>query len=275
MKADAVTHPAGEDSLGVFLAAIARRPLLTAAEEVALAKAIEQGDELAKRRMIESNLRLVVSIAKNYRNLGLPFADLIQEGTVGLNRAVEKFDWRRGYKFSTYATWWIRQAVRRAVSNQARMIRVPVHIGERRHQLAVASSGLTTELGREPSREELAKATGVPLQRVANALDVPEVSASLNQTFGDDEAELLESVSDDSVRDPFELTEESIERRDLLGALEGLPGRQRLIVRRHYGFDGQPWTLEDIASDLGLARERVRQLEQQALVRLDHALRAS
>jgi RNA polymerase primary sigma factor len=264
-----------DDTIGGFLAAITRRPLLTAAEEVALAKAIERGDDLAKRRMIESNLRLVVSIAKNYRNLGLPFADLIQEGTVGLNRAVEKFDWRRGYKFSTYATWWIRQAVRRALSNQARAIRVPVHVGERRHQLAVVASKLSLELGHEPSREELSAATGMPIERVDEAFDIAEVSASLNQTLGDDEIELADFLPDDAARDPLELAEESLQRRELRRALETLPERQRRIVRLRYGFDGGPRTLEEIGGELGLTRERVRQLELQALGRLEGALRSA
>jgi RNA polymerase primary sigma factor len=158
------------DSLQLFLADIGRHKLLTAAEEVMLAKAIERGDLIAKRRMIESNLRLVVSIAKGYRGLGVPFLDLIQEGTLGLNRAVEKFDWRRGYKFSTYATWWIRQSVQRAVANHARTIRVPVHVVERQQKLGRAARRLEVELGREATKEELAEATGLPIQHVDEAL---------------------------------------------------------------------------------------------------------
>jgi RNA polymerase primary sigma factor len=268
-----VESPA-EGSLSAFLSAIARYPLLTAAEEVELAKRIECGDERAKRRMIESNLRLVVSVAKNYRGLGLPFADLIQEGNVGLNRAVEKFDWRRGYKFSTYATWWIRQSVQRALSNSSRTIRIPVHLGERRRQLLTASSRLAGELGREPTREELADATGLPLLRVVEAMDVAEVSSSLNQTLGDAEVELSELMPDDAARDPLELTEEALERRDLLLALAALRPRQRRIIRLHFGFEGAPWTLEEIAADLGLTRERVRQVELQAFGVLARALRS-
>jgi len=158
------------DSLQLFLADVGRHKLLTAAEEVMLAKQIERGEATAKRRMIESNLRLVVSIAKGYRGLGVPFLDLIQEGTLGLNRAVEKFDWRRGYKFSTYATWWIRQSVQRAVANHARTIRVPVHVVERQQKLSRAARRLEVELGREPTKDELAEATGLPMQHVDEAL---------------------------------------------------------------------------------------------------------
>ncbi|HEY2208193.1 MAG TPA: sigma-70 family RNA polymerase sigma factor, partial [Gaiellaceae bacterium] len=179
------------DSLQLFLADVGRHKLLTAAEEVMLAKRIERGDPTAKRHMIESNLRLVVSIAKGYRGLGVPFLDLIQEGTLGLNRAVEKFDWRRGYKFSTYATWWIRQSVQRAVANHARTIRVPVHVVERQQKLSRAARRLEVELGREATKEELAEATGLPMQHVDEALGAANASVSLNQTVGaDDEGEL-------------------------------------------------------------------------------------
>src|SRR6266540_7094613 len=174
------------DSLQLFLADVGRHKLLTASEEVTLAKAIERGDMLAKRRMIESNLRLVVSIAKGYRGLGVPFLDLIQEGTLGLNRAVEKFDWRRGYKFSTYAHWWIRQAVARTIATQAQTIRLPIHVIERRQKLARTARTLAPALGREPSLEELAEATGLPLGHVRQALDCAEAPASLHQAVGPD-----------------------------------------------------------------------------------------
>ncbi|HEY8627497.1 MAG TPA: sigma-70 family RNA polymerase sigma factor, partial [Gaiellaceae bacterium] len=176
--APAATHAlsGSADSLQLFLADVGRHKLLTAHEEVILAKAIERGDPVAKRRMIESNLRLVVSIAKGYRGLGVPFLDLIQEGTLGLNRAVEKFDWRRGYKFSTYATWWIRQSVQRAVANHARTIRVPVHVVERQQKLSRAARRLEVELGREATKEELAEATGLPLQHVEEALSAASAS---------------------------------------------------------------------------------------------------
>jgi RNA polymerase primary sigma factor len=257
------------DSLQLFLADIGRHKLLTAAEEVMLAKAIERGDVTAKRRMIESNLRLVVSIAKGYRGLGVPFLDLIQEGTLGLNRAVEKFDWRRGYKFSTYATWWIRQSVQRAVANHARTIRVPVHVVERQQKLGRAARRLEVELGREATKEELAEATGLPIQHVDEALGAAQASVSLNQTVGaDDEGELGDLFADREAADPFEEAEESLRRQGVRRALDALPERERRILELRFGFDGEPWTLEAIGHELDLTRERVRQLEGQALARL-------
>jgi RNA polymerase primary sigma factor len=238
------------DSLQLFLADVGRHKLLTAAEEVQLAKQIERGDPVAKRRMIESNLRLVVSIAKGYRGLGVPFLDLIQEGTLGLNRAVEKFDWRRGYKFSTYATWWIRQSVQRAVANHARTIRVPVHVVERQQKLGRAARRLEVELGREATKQELAEATGLPIQHVDEALGAAHASVSLNQTVGaDDEGELGDLFADREAADPFDEAEESLRKL-------------------RFGFEGEPWTLEAIGNELDLTRERVRQLEGQALARL-------
>ncbi len=257
------------DSLQLFLADIGRHKLLTAAEEVMLAKAIERGDLTAKRRMIESNLRLVVSIAKGYRGLGVPFLDLIQEGTLGLNRAVEKFDWRRGYKFSTYATWWIRQSVQRAVANHARTIRVPVHVVERQQKLGRAARRLEVELGREATKEELAEATGLPIQHVDEALGAAQASVSLNQTVGaDDEGELGDLFADREAADPFDEAEESLRRQGVRRALDALPERERRILELRFGFDGEPWTLEAIGHELDLTRERVRQLEGQALARL-------
>jgi RNA polymerase primary sigma factor len=257
------------DSLQLFLADVGRHKLLTAAEEVMLAKQIERGDPVSKRRMIESNLRLVVSIAKGYRGLGVPFLDLIQEGTLGLNRAVEKFDWRRGYKFSTYATWWIRQSVQRAVANHARTIRVPVHVVERQQKLSRAARRLEVELGREATKEELAEATGLPMQHVDEALGAAHASVSLNQTVGaDDEGELGDLFADREAADPFDEAEESLRRQGVRRALEALPERERRILELRFGFDGEPWTLEAIGNELDLTRERVRQLEGQALARL-------
>jgi len=257
------------DSLQLFLADVGRHKLLTAAEEVMLAKRIERGDPTAKRRMIESNLRLVVSIAKGYRGLGVPFLDLIQEGTLGLNRAVEKFDWRRGYKFSTYATWWIRQSVQRAVANHARTIRVPVHVVERQQKLSRASRRLEVELGREPTKDELAEATGLPMQHIDEALGAAHASVSLNQTVGaDDEGELGDLFADREAADPFEEAEESLRRQGVRRALDALPERERRILELRFGFAGEPWTLEAIGHELDLTRERVRQLEGQALARL-------
>jgi RNA polymerase primary sigma factor len=262
--------PAGAaDSLQLFLADVGRHKLLNAAEEVQLAKQIERGDLVAKRRMIESNLRLVVSIAKGYRGLGVPFLDLIQEGTLGLNRAVEKFDWRRGFKFSTYATWWIRQSVQRAVANHARTIRVPAHVVERQQKLSRAARRLEVELGREATKEELAEATGLPIQHVDEALGAAHASVSLNQTVGaDDEGELGDLFADREAADPFEEAEESLRKQGVRRALDALPERERRILELRFGFEGEPWTLEAIGHELDLTRERVRQLEGQALSRL-------
>ena len=258
------------DSLQLFLADVGRHKLLTAAQEVQLAKRIERGDPTAKRHMIESNLRLVVSIPKGYRGLGVSFLDLIQEGTLGLNRAVEKFDWRRGYKFSTYATWWIRQSVQRAVANNARTIRVPVHVVERQQKLSRASRRLEVELGREATKEELAEATGLPIQHVDEALGAAHASVSLNQTVGaDDEGELGDLFADREAADPFDEAEESLRRQSIRRALDALPERERRILELRFGFEGEPWTLEAIGHELDLTRERVRQLEGQALKRLE------
>src|SRR5947209_3301331 len=265
----AVAVSGSADSLQLFLADVGRHKLLTAADEVMLAKRIERGDPTAKRRMIESNLRLVVSIAKGYRGLGVPFLDLIQEGTLGLNRAVEKFDWRRGYKFSTYATWWIRQSVQRAVANHARTIRVPVHVVERQQKLSRAARRLEVELGREATKEELAEATGLPMQHIDEALGAANASVSLNQTVGaDDEGELGDLFADREAADPFEEAEESLRRQGVRRALDALPERERRILELRFGFEGEPWTLEAIGNELDLTRERVRQLEGQALARL-------
>src|SRR5215210_8088552 len=257
------------DSLQLFLADVGRHKLLNAAEEVQLAKQIERGDPVAKRTMIESNLRLVVSIAKGYRGLGVPFLDLIQEGTLGLNRAVEKFDWRRGFKFSTYATWWIRQSVQRAVANHARTIRVPVHVVERQQKLSRAARRLEVELGREATKDELAEATGLPIQHVDEALGAAQASVSLNQTVGsDDEGELGDLFADREAADPFDEAEESLRKQGIRKALDALPERERRILELRFGFEGEPWTLEAIGHELDLTRERVRQLEGQALARL-------
>ena len=259
----------GGDNLQLFLADIGRHKLLSAAQEVILAKRVERGDPSAKQQMIESNLRLVVSIAKRYRGLGVPFLDLIQEGTLGLNRAVEKFDWRRGFKFSTYATWWIRQSVQRAVANHARTIRVPVHVVERQQKLSRAARRLEVELGREATKEELAEATGLPLQHVEEAMGAAHASVSLNQSVGaDDEGELGDLFADREAADPFDEAEESLRRQGVRRALDALPERERRILELRFGFEGEPWTLEAIGHELDLTRERVRQLEGQALSRL-------
>src|SRR5579859_1534868 len=223
-----VTHEASgtTDSLTLFMNAAGRYPLLTASEEVMLAKRVERGDGAAKERMINSNLRLVVSIAKRYQGHGLPLADLVQEGVIGLNRAVEKFDWRRGYKFSTYATWWIRQACQRAVANQSATIRVPVHINERRVKLARVANELQTKLGRDATREELAEAAGFSLRHVEEALDAASAPVSLNQAVGsNDDGELGDLFGDPTATDPSEDAADALRRQTVQRALEDLPER--------------------------------------------------
>jgi RNA polymerase primary sigma factor len=253
------------DSLTLLMQSVGRYPLLTAAEEVALAKRIERGDREAKERMINSNLRLVISIAKRYQNRSLPLGDLFQEGVIGLNRAVEKFDWRRGYKFSTYATWWIRQACQRAVSGQSATIRVPTHVHERRVKLGGAASRLEATLGREPTREELAEATGLSLQHVEEALDVAEAPVSLNRTIGSEEdGELGDLFADEQAPDPAAEAADSLRRQEVRRAVSDLPDRERRILELRFGFDTEPASLEQIGKELGITRERVRQLEAQA-----------
>jgi RNA polymerase primary sigma factor len=257
------------DALQLFLREASRHPLLTAAQEVTLAKRIEQGDELAKAEMIQSNLRLVVSIAKNYRNQGLPFLDLIQEGTLGLIRAVEKFDWRRGFKFSTYATWWIRQAVARALADKARTIRMPVHIVERLQKINRAERSLWTQLGREPTLEEVADEASLAPQQIVEVRAAARASASLDAPIGDaDDAVLGDFVAGDEPL-PEETVESQLRRQALMRAVGGLPERERAVVTLRYGIDGnEPQTLEEIGRRLGLTRERVRQIELDSLRRL-------
>jgi len=257
------------DALQLFLREAGRHQLLTAAQEVELAKRIERGDPSAKQRMIQSNLRLVVSIAKNYRNQGLPFLDLIQEGTLGLIRAVEKFDWRRGYKFSTYATWWIRQAVARALADKARTIRMPVHIVERLQKINRAERSLWAQLGREPTLEEIADEASLAPEQVLEVRAAARASTSLDAPVGDDEdATLGDFVAGDEPL-PEDEVDVQLRRQVLLDALLSLPDREREVVTLRYGIDGnEPRTLEEIGRRLGLTRERVRQIELDSLRRL-------
>jgi RNA polymerase primary sigma factor len=256
------------DALQLFLREAGRHPLLTAPQEVELAKRIERGDMAAKQRMIQSNLRLVVSIAKNYRNQGLPFLDLIQEGTLGLIRAVEKFDWRRGYKFSTYATWWIRQAVARALADKARMIRMPVHIVERLHKMNRAERQLWSILGREPTLEEVALEANLPLEQAREVRAVPRAT-SLDAPIGDEEDAVVGDFVAGDEPQPDELVEGSLRSQTLADALASLPERHRAVLILRYGLDeADPRTLEEIGRRLGITRERVRQIEVEALNRL-------
>ncbi len=268
-----VADVATTDGLTLFMNQVGRYALLTAAEEVALAKRIERGDAQAKELMINSNLRLVISIAKRYQGQGLPLFDLVQEGVIGLNRAVEKFDWRRGFKFSTYATWWIRQACQRGVSGQSATIRIPTHVNERRAKIARARRRLELELGRRPTREELSDATDLPLKHVDEALDAAEAPVSLNQRVGsEDERELGDLFSDSSASDPAEEATFAVQRQEIRGAVAGLPERERRLIELRFGFDGEPASLERIGKELGLSRERVRQLEAGAFERLTSEL---
>ena len=266
-----VTAPAETttDALQLFLREAGRHALLTAAQEVELAKKIERGDMNAKQRMIQSNLRLVVSIAKNYRNQGLPFLDLIQEGTLGLIRAVEKFDWRRGYKFSTYATWWIRQAVARALADKARTIRMPVHIVERMQKMNRAERTLWMELGREPTLEEIAAEASLPIEQAREVKAAARASASLDQPVGEqDDATFGDFVAGDEPL-PEDSVELSLRSQALMTALHALPDRERHVLVLRYGLiDEEPKTLEEIGKRLGLTRERVRQIELESLRRL-------
>ncbi len=256
------------DALQLFLREATRHPLLTAAQEVELAKAIERGDPLAKQRMIQSNLRLVVSIAKNYRNQGLPFLDLIQEGTLGLIRAVEKFDWRRGFKFSTYATWWIRQSVARALADKARMIRMPVHIVERVHKLNRAERALWAELGREPTLAEIAQEANLPLEQAKEVRAVPRAT-SLDAPVGEDDDAVVGDFVSGADPLPDELVEDTIRSEIIARSLESLPERHRDVIVLRYGLDkADPRTLGEIGRRLGITRERVRQIEVEALGRL-------
>ncbi len=265
--------PVTTDALTLFMNRAGRYRLLTAADEVALAKRVERGDAAAKELMINSNLRLVISIAKRYQGHGLPLGDLVQEGVIGLNRAVEKFDWRRGFKFSTYATWWIRQACQRAISNQSTTIRVPTHVHERRVKISRAARQHEAKFGREATREELAEAAGLSLQFVDEALDAAEASISLNQKIGSDEdSELGDLYRDPTALDPSEEAADSYRRQMVRKAVRRLPERERRILELRFGFDGEAQALEAIGKQLGISRERIRQLERDALAKLEGEL---
>ena len=257
------------DALTLFMNAAGRYQLLTAAEEVELAKRIERGDKEAKDLMINSNLRLVVSIAKKYQGHGISLLDLIQEGIIGLIRAVEKFDWRRGFKFSTYATWWIRQAVQRGVANKSRTIRIPVHIAEREQRIGRAERELLAKLGRPPTDEEIAKVAKVSLKHLNEVRQAARAVTSLDKPLGDD--------NDASIGDLVGATQEGVEEEVVLSltettlhaAVDSLPDREASVLRLRYGLAGaEPKSLEEIGRTLGLTRERVRQIESQALQRL-------
>jgi len=258
------------DSLQLFLKDIGRVPLLTAAQEVELAKRIERGDHAAKQAMVEANLRLVVSIAKRYRNQGLPFLDLIQEGTIGLVRAAEKFDHRKGFKFSTYATWWIRQAVARAIADKGRTIRMPVHVVEKLNRILRSERKLRAELGREPTTDEIAVDVEMSVEEVEGIRRSAQVPVSLERPVGDDdESEFGHFLADESAPLPDELAEDALQREALRGILGALSERERLVLELRYGLDGQqPRTLDEVGRAFNVTRERIRQIEHQGLKKL-------
>jgi RNA polymerase primary sigma factor len=258
------------DSLQLFLKDIGKVRLLTAAEEVELAKRIERGDLDAKQKMVESNLRLVVSIAKNYRNQGLPFLDLIQEGTLGLVRAAEKFDYRKGFKFSTYATWWIRQAIARALADKARTIRIPVHVVEKLNKIGRAERKLVTELGREPTPEEIAEVTGIDPEEVDSIKRSAQAPVSLEKPVGDEEeSEFGQFIADEKAESPFDRAADLLTKEALKEALENLSYRERRVLELRYGLGGEhPRTLDEVGRTFNVTRERIRQIENQSLKKL-------
>ena len=258
------------DSLQLFLKDIGKVPLLTAAQEVELAKRIERGDHRAKQSMVSANLRLVVSIAKNYRNQGLPFLDLIQEGTIGLVRAAEKFDHRRGFKFSTYATWWIRQAVARALADKSRTIRMPVHVVEKLNKIGRVERKLVGELGREPTSLEIALELELDVDEVEQIRRSSQAPVSLEKPVGDDdESEFGHFLADHTADPPDEAAETTLRKETLRHILSALSARERRVLELRYGLDGNhPRTLDEVGRTFNVTRERVRQIENQSLKKL-------
>ena len=259
------------DSLRLYLRSIGRVELLTAEQEVTLAKRIERGDMAAKQQMVEANLRLVVSIAKSYLGRGLTFLDLIQEGSLGLIRAVEKFDYRRGYKFSTYATWWIRQAVTRAIADKGRTIRIPVHMVEKLNKVVHVERQLVQQLGREPIPEEIAVELECTAREVRDILRIAQQPISLEKPIGEEEeSELGDFVEDQTAESPFELASENLRRENVRRALAALPAREREVIEMRFGLTGgQPRTLEEVGRAFNVTRERIRQIENHTLKKLE------
>jgi RNA polymerase primary sigma factor len=260
-----------EDAVRLYLRSIGRVPLLTREDEIRLAKRVEQNDMSAKNALIEANLRLVVSIAKRYTGRGLTLLDLIQEGNMGLIRAVEKFDWRRGFKFSTYATWWIRQAITRALADQSRTIRIPVHMVERMNKVARARRALVQKLGREPTSEEIGELVEMPEKKVEEILKLGQEPVSLEAPIGSEEgdASLGDFIEDAAGDRPLEIVANRIRDADIQQVLEALPWRERRVIELRYGLGPEgPMTLEDIGEEVGVTRERVRQIESKTLALL-------
>jgi RNA polymerase primary sigma factor len=270
-KLDLTVEPS-LDSLRLYLREIGKVPLLTADQEVSLAKRIERGDMTAKTQMTEANLRLVVSIAKGYLGRGLSFLDLIQEGSLGLIRAVEKFDYRKGYKFSTYATWWIRQAVTRAIADKARTIRIPVHMVEKLNKVVHIERQLVQRLGREPNADEIADELEITPQEVREILRMAQLPVSLEKPIGEEEdSSLGDFVQDESAESPFDTAQLSLRREDIEFALHALPLRERQVIALRFGLHGgPPQTLEEVGRAFGVTRERIRQIENNTLKKLEH-----
>jgi RNA polymerase primary sigma factor len=271
VKAD-VPETSTEDAVRLYLKSIGRVPLLTKEDEVRLAKRVEQNDMAAKNHLIEANLRLVVSIAKRYTGRGLTLLDLIQEGNLGLIRAVEKFDWRRGFKFSTYATWWIRQAITRALADQSRTIRIPVHMVERMNRVSRVTRNLAQTLGREPTIEEIAKQVEMSPEQVEDILKLGQEPVSLEAPVGadgDGDARLGDFIEDEQEGRPLEVVADKLREASLQQALQSLPWRERRVLELRYGLSpAGPMTLEDIGAQVGVTRERVRQIESRTLSKL-------
>ena len=265
-----------EDPVRMYLKEIGNVPLLTSEEEVELAKRVEQGDEEAKKKLTEANLRLVVSIAKKYVGRGMPFLDLIQEGNMGLMKAVDKFDYTKGYKFSTYATWWIRQAITRGIADTGRTIRVPVHMVETINKTLRMTRTLLQELGREPTPEEVAERLNVPVARVREVLKISRDPVSLDTPIGEeDDSHLGDFIEDDTALSPADSAAFSMLREELATALESLTERERQVVRLRFGLeDGRARTLEEVGKEFNVTRERIRQIEAKALRKLRHPSRS-
>ncbi len=265
-----------EDPVRMYLKEIGNVPLLTSEEEVELAKRVEQGDEEAKKKLTEANLRLVVSIAKKYVGRGMPFLDLIQEGNMGLMKAVDKFDYTKGYKFSTYATWWIRQAITRGIADTGRTIRVPVHMVETINKTLRMTRTLLQELGREPTPEEVAERLGVPVSRVREVLKISRDPVSLDTPIGEeDDSHLGDFIEDDTALSPADSAAFSMLKEELSKALESLTERERQVVKLRFGLeDGRQRTLEEVGKEFNVTRERIRQIEAKALRKLRHPSRS-
>ena len=265
-----------DDAVRMYLKEIGKVPLLTGAEERELAIRMEQGDEEAKKKLCESNLRLVVSIAKRYLNRGLSFLDLIQEGNLGLIKAVDKFDYTKGYKFSTYATWWIRQAITRSIADQARTIRIPVHMVETINKLIRISRQLLQELGREPTSEEIAKEMGITVEKVREIKKITQDPVSLEPPIGEDEdSHLGDFIPDDDVPAPVEAAAYSMLKEQLMEVLDTLSDREKKVLMLRFGLeDGRPRTLEEVGKEFNVTRERIRQIEAKALRKLRHPSRS-